>query len=177
MKRFLVILLFALISVSAIAQEPIKFLGIPVDGTKKEMISKLKEKGYEYEEKHDFLSGEFNGTNVLISVTTVNNRVWRIAVIDADGTDETNIKIRFNNLFEQLSNNGKYKKVNGEKLKESDNISYEISVHKKRYEASFSPKDDSIIGLVWYLITEQYGQYRIGLFYENLANAAKGDDL
>lgn len=38
MKRFLVILLFALISVSAIAQEPIKFLGIPVDGTKKEMI-------------------------------------------------------------------------------------------------------------------------------------------
>ena len=114
MKRFLVILLFALISVSAIAQEPIKFLGIPVDGTKKEMISKLKEKGYEYEEKHDFLSGEFNGTNVLISVTTVNNRVWRIAVIDADGTDETNIKIRFNNLFEQLSNKGKYKKVNGE---------------------------------------------------------------
>ena len=86
MKRFLTTFLFVLMTIAAIAQDSntIKFLGIPVDGTKKEMISKLQEKGYKYDASYDVLFGEFNGKDVTISVQTVNNRVWRIAIIDTD---------------------------------------------------------------------------------------------
>lgn len=56
-------------------------------------------------------------------------------------------------------------------------ISYEMSIHKKRFEADFILKDTSINGQVWYMITENFDTYRIVMFYENLDNAANGDDL
>lgn len=177
MKRFVLVLLLSISTTSAFSQNVIKFLGIPVDGNKKEMIAQLKNKGYEYDADSDALWGEFNGTDVAIAVQTVNNRVWRIAISDIRGVDEANIKIRFNQLFEQLSNNGKYKLAKGSKLKESEDISYEMTVNSKRYDATFAFKDDSINGIVWYTIFDQYGSYRIAMFYENLDNAANGDDL
>ena len=180
MKRFLITFLFVLITITTIAQESntIKFLGIPVDGTEKEMISKLQAKGYEYDTSLDALFGEFNGTDVFILVQTVNNKVRRIGIVDANIIDnEANVKIRYNNLFKQLSNNGKYEVHTGSTLEEKEDISYEMSVHKKRYDAVFYPKDISINGLVWYTIVEKYGKYGILMFYENLDNAATGDDL
>ena len=178
MKKILIVLLLTAISVSAFSQNVIKFLGIPVDGTKKEMISKLQEKGYEYDSAADLLFGEFNGKNVFISVQTVNNRVWRIVVADDKmNTDETNIKIRFNRLFEQFSNNVKYEVADGNIIDDKEDISYEITVNEKRYDAAFTLKDKSIHGVVWYMIAEQYGKYGIYIFYENPDNAANGDDL
>ena len=180
MKRFLITFLFVLMTITAIAQDnnTIKFLGIPIDGNKKEMISKLQAKGYKYDAASDVLFGEFNGINAIISVQTVNNRVWRIVIADANAnSDEANIKIRYNLLFEQLSNNGKYEVADGSTLGEKENISYEMIVNKKRYEATFAFKDKSIHGFVWYMIAEHYGKYGIMMFYENLDNAANGDDL
>ena len=180
MKRFLITFLFVLTTIAAIAQDnnTIKFLGISVDGTKKEMISKLQAKGYEYDAYSDNLFGEFNGTDVIIFVQTVNNRVWRIGICDANvNNDATNIKHRYNRLFEQLSNSGKYEVHVGNTLGEEDDISYEMTVHKKRYDAVFHLKDKSIHGRVWYGIMEEYGEYGIVMFYENLDNEANGDDL
>lgn len=178
MKRFAAVLFFILITVSALSQNALKFLGIPVEGNKKEMIVKLQEKGYEYVSDSDVLIGEFNGTDVIISVQTVNNRVWRIAIVDANmDSNEANIRIRFNRLFDQLSNNSKYELGKGSRLQDNEDISYEMLVHNKRYDAYFSPKDESIHGMVWYTISEQYGKYGIVMFYENLDNAANGDDL
>ena len=180
MKRFLVTFLFVLATIVSIAQDnnTIKFLGIPIDGTKKEMISKLQAKGYEYDAYSDVLLGEFNGTNVIIYVQTVNNRVWRIGICDANvNNDAANIKIRYNNLFKQLSNNDKYKIDSGSILGEEEDISYEMTIHNKRYEATFTFKDKSIHGRVWYMIVEKYGKYGIMMYYENLDNEANGDDL
>ena len=180
MKRFLATFLFMLMTIVAIAQDSntIKFLGIPVDGTKKEMISKLQAKGYEYDAYSDVLFGEFNGTDVVIYVQTVNNKVWRIGIIDENvNNDAANIKIRYNRLFEQLSNNGKYEVVGGSTLGEKEDISYEMTVHNKRYEADFFFKDKSIHGYVWYMIEKVDGKYGIVMYYENLDNAANGDDL
>lgn len=53
-----------------------KFLGIPVDGTKTEMIQKLKAKGFTYNQRLDCLEGEFNGREVKIFVVTNNNKVY-----------------------------------------------------------------------------------------------------
>ena len=180
MKRFLATFLFVLMTIAAIAQDSntIKFLGIPIDGTKKEMISKLLAKGYKFTAFSDDLFGEFNGTDVIIFVQTVNNKVWRIGIVDANvNDDEVSIKYRYNRLFEQLSNNGKYEVHAGSTLGEKDNVSYEMTFLKKRYDAVFHLKDKSIHGRVWYTITKEDEKYGIIMFYENLDNEANGDDL
>lgn len=180
MKRFLATFLFVLMTIAAIAQDSntIKFLGIPVDDTKEEMISKLQAKGYKYDTYSDNLFGEFNGVNVAIFVQTVNNKVWRIGIVDANvNNDEVDIKIRYNRLFEQLSNNGKYEVYDGSTLGEEEDISYGMDVLNKRYDAYFTFKDKSIHGRVWYTIVERYGRYGILMFYENFDNEANGDDL
>ena len=177
MKKILLVALLMNITFISFAQKTIKFLGIPIEGTKKEMISKLQAKGYEYNSYNDYLTGEFNGADVMINVQTVNNQVWRIAIIDASPSNEANIKIKYNRLFDQLSNNGKYKSVGKGELTDEDDISYEMNVNKKRFDANFRPVDNSINGGVWYTIAEVQGEYRIVMFYENYDNAANGDDL
>lgn len=178
MKRIAIFIFAVLLFASdAFSQNTIKFLGIPIDGTKKEMIDALEAKGYTYNSVHDVLSGEFNGQDVYVFVQTVNNRVWRIAIFDQSFTNETNVKIRFNNLLNQFANNSKYIRLSGEKLGDKEDISYEIIVHKKRYEASFGFRDENVNGQVWYMIGEDSGSYSIAMFYENLDNAANGDDL
>lgn len=105
MKRILLLLLL-ITSTSVFAQKEVtKFLGIPVDGYKTEMIQKLKAKGYTYNSTTDCLEGEFNGRDVEIAVVTNNNKVYRIFVADKYSVDESQIKIRFNNLCQQFSNN------------------------------------------------------------------------
>lgn len=165
-------------------KEVTKFLGIPVDGYKSEMIQKLKAKGYKYNSTTDCLEGEFNGRDVEICVVTNNNKVYRIAVFDKNYSNETDIKIRFNTLCSQFENNSKYLGSKEQRILDNDDISYEMSVHNKRYEATFYqtyPDDDSFEDVlnrsVWFMIGEQYGRYKILLFYDNACNQANGDDL
>ena len=126
-------------SIVIYAQEDVtKFLGIPVDGSKSEMIQKLKAKGYTSSQHNkDILVGEFNGTDVNIHIATNNNKVCRIMVCDANNIDERSIQIRFNRLCEQFAHNPKYVSLQDYTIPEDEDISYEISVHKKRYEAVF----------------------------------------
>ena len=116
------------VSVALQAQKSVtEFLGIPVDGTKSEMIRKLKAKGFEstsYDK--DVLEGEFNGRGVYVFVMTNNNEVYRIALSDKDNIDEANIKIRFNNLCSQFEDNPKYLKVDDQTIPEGEDISYEM---------------------------------------------------
>lgn len=58
-------------------------------------------------------------------------------VIDQIPTDETNIKIKFNNLLEQFKKNGRYIVLGDYKIPEKEDISYEMIVKNKRYEAGF----------------------------------------
>ena len=140
MKKLLsLVLLLACSAVSYAQNEVTQFLGIPVDGSKSEMIQKLKAKGFRYNSELDRLEGEFNGRDSHIYVVTNNNKVYRIMVTDAIGSDESDIKIRFNTLCRQFKNNGKYIPANleGYTLSDDEDISYEMSINKKRYQASY----------------------------------------
>ena len=140
MKKILsfAMLLFAVVSYAQ--NDVTQFLGIPVDGSKYEMIQKLKAKGFK-ENPYDkeVLTGEFNGSDVNIYVGTTNNKVSRIMVCDANTMNETDIKIRFNRLCQQFEQNQKYMRASLSDyiLSDDENISYEITVHKKRYEAAY----------------------------------------
>ncbi len=140
MKKLISIILVMMISLGSNAQDVTKFLGIPVDGTKESMKQKLIQKGFKYNVKEDILEGEFNGGKVDISIVTYRNKVWRIAVMDANPCDESQIKIRFNNLCNQFARNKKYMPMgDADKyiIPDDEDISYELSVNNKSYEASY----------------------------------------
>ena len=143
----LVVLLTLTITTFAQEQDVTKFLGIPVDGTKTEMIAKLKEKGFtqvDYDEDI-VLEGEFNGTEVYVFVVTNNRKVYRIMVTDKNKRSETDIKIRFNILCQQFSENNKYISLDDYTIPEEEDISYQITVNNKRYQAGFYQVDKEML--------------------------------
>lgn len=178
MKKIILLAFLAAVQFCSFGQNPMKFLGIPIDGSKEQMISALKNKGYTYDSFNDCLSGEFNGQSVDIFIKTNNNKVCRICVLDSNPIrNEATVRINFNNLYSQFMCNGKYSYVAGKEIPDDENISHGITVKNKRYDASFAPCDKSINGLVWFMIYREYGEYRIAIFYENLNNMPNGDDL
>lgn len=191
MKRFLSVLFLVFACAMSYGQgapDVTRFLGIPIDGTRSEMISKLKAKGFTSVPGTDMLEGEFNGKNVYVNVQTNNRKVWRIGVIDKNGCDKTQIKINFNNLCRQFEENPRYINFKDDQtIFEDEDIDYEITVNDKRYEAVFAQKssagdiDPSAVNrLVWFVVSKapsSYGKYVIMMFYENGYNKANGEDL
>ena len=181
MKKILSVAFLLMLSVALYAQKEVtKFLGIPVDGSKSSMIQKLKNKGFVYYPSADYLEGEFNGQQVKVYVVTNNNRVYRIMVYDKHGCDEGQIKIRYNTLCRQFANNQKYVPISAEELSDREDISYEMTVHKKKYQATYVqlPADDDLSKrLVWFTISKFNGEYYITMYYDNEFNRAQGEDL
>ena len=142
MKRLLSFIIGILIMCSTVfgqSEGTLKFLGIPVDGSKSEMVTALKSKGFRYDSNSDFLVGDFNGRESHIGIVENHGKVYRVVVFDANTYDAGEIRIRFNNLIHQFENsNGKYYYiVQNEMIPEDEDISYEINVHDKQYSATF----------------------------------------
>lgn len=141
MKRLLFIVLAMIATITSFAQQKdvTSFLGIPVDGTVLSMKQKLVSKGFVPKKvgTNEFLEGEFNGTDVHVYIATNNNKVYRIMLCDANTQNEANIKIRFNNLVSQFENNKRYTSLDKYTLSDEENISYEMTVNKKNYDALF----------------------------------------
>ena len=156
MKKILTLAVVLMTTIALFAQEKkdvTKFLGIPVDGYKSEMISKLKAKGFTSTSRDkNILEGEFNGQDVELHVVTNNNKVYRIMVADKNYVSETSIRIRFNNLISQFENNSKYFGSN-EYISEDEDLRYNITVKDKRYQASFYQESGSIVSY----LEEKYG--------------------
>lgn len=163
MKRIFIMLIVAMLSFSVDAQnlstkevseayaEAMKsdvtmFLGIPVDGTVSSMKQKLIAKGFKQDS--NMLSGQFNGQDVYLSIVANKGKVWRVAVINKTPYSEEQIRTQFNYLVGQFKNSSKYVYTEeyNPTVDESEDIDYEISIHKKEYKAHFYPKShiDSI---------------------------------
>lgn len=177
MRRSLSFVLLLFVALLANAQiEVTKFLGIPVDGTKQAMIQKLKGKGYQYNATLDCLEGEFNGRNVYIHVVTNNNKVYRIFVEDALYTSEGDIKIRFNTLCRQFKNNEKYlnPSLGDYELSETEDISYEMTVNNKRYEASYLQVTNQLDSIA---LVNKMQEYIFNKYGSNLENLTKEQQI
>lgn len=179
-KLFFTFVLLCMSSALYAQNDVTKFLGIPVDGSKSEMIRQLKEKGFTTSPyASDALEGEFNGADVNIYIATTRNKVSRIMVADKNRSDESQIKIRFNTLCKQFENNQKYIGLENQAIPEDDDISYEMTVHNKEYQAAFYQKGEGNLEkrLVWFTISKSYGMYYILMYYDNEYNRASGEDL
>ncbi len=140
MKRLFLITLISLVSIFAFGQNDgaLKFLGIPIDGTESQFTAKLRSKGFAYNSYSESYKGQFNGKNVDVYIHTNHNLVDRVYVTFPPTTEE-NIRIDFNILLSQFKQNSKYMDLSmNEEIPETDDISYEIKVNKKRYQSSFS---------------------------------------
>ena len=197
MRKFLTLLAMIAISASVFAQKEVtKFMGIPVDGSPTEMIKKLKAKGFTTDEDAmqvvkrglidwdgpEVLTGRFNGEKVRVFLGVEKNKVWRIYLSDKDSRDETQIKIRFNTLVRQFEGNGKYVPYFDEQtIADDEDISYQMTVNNKRYEAYFVQKgEDGTVDekrMVWFMISQRSEGYYIAMFYDNEYNQADGSNL
>ena len=196
MRKFLTLLAMIAISASVFAQKEVtKFMGIPVDGSPTEMIKKLKAKGFKTDEvfmravkrglidldEPEGLTGRFNGERVQVNLGVEQNKVWRIYLSDKNTRDETQIKIRFNTLVRQFENNDKYVYFYEQTIADDEDISYQMTVNKKQYEAIFAQKgEDGTVDekrIVWFKISQLSDGYRIDMFYDNKYNQADGSDL
>ena len=196
MRKFLTLLAMIAISASVFAQKEVtKFMGIPVDGSPTEMIKKLKAKGFTTDEDvmrdvkqglidldgPEVLTGRFNGEYVRLYLNVGTNNVWRISLVDKNSRDETQIKIRFNTLVRQFENNDKYVYFYEQTIADDEDISYQMTVNKKQYEAVFGQKgEDGTVDekrIVWFTIVEGSDGYKIAMFYDNKYNEADGSDL
>lgn len=140
MKKTILIALLTLFSVVCFAQDggPLKFLGIPIDGTEAQFIAKLKAKGFIYNNATEGYKGQFNGKKVDVFIHTNHALVDRVYVA-FPYTNESGIRMEFNRLLGQFNDTGKYMDLSMNKeIPEDDDISYEITVNDKRYQASFS---------------------------------------
>ena len=138
MKKLISCCIVALLSVAMYAQKDITtFLGIPVDGSKSEMEKKLIEKGFTMKESEysKYLSGEFNGAYVRISIGTNKNKVYRITVNEAIGKRETSVKERYNTLVSQFMKNKRYIALKDYTIPKDEY--FVLSSMEERYEAVY----------------------------------------
>lgn len=149
MKKNLIITILALFPLVCIGRDngALKFLGIPIDGTELQFVTKLKSKGFKYNSLFNNYNGQFNGQNVDVYVHTNHNLVDRVYVA-FPYYNEDNIKVEYNLLLNQFNNNGKYLDFSmNDEIPENEDISYEMTVNEKRYQASycyFDPDRDPV---------------------------------
>ena len=100
-------------------------------------------------------------------------------VADANYISEGDIKIRFNHLCDQFDKNDRYVKsslFDEYKLSDEEDLSYEMSVHNKRYQASYyqidpkqMPDSATIANNTINYLVEKYGSV------EALANLSEDE--
>ena len=115
-----------------------RFLEIPIDGEKLEVVNKLKEKGFVPCQGDDILEGKFKGSDVYLYIATNDkDKVCRIIVRDKNFVGEEEIKERFNTLCNKFKYSSHYISFMNFDIPRGENISNEISENKKEYRAIF----------------------------------------
>lgn len=173
--------LLMLLTLSLNAQ--VSFKGIPVDGDVPEMMNQLRKIGFKDTDQEysiegytlPVLEGYFNGKQVNVFVNAYNGKVYRITVCDANTVSEAQIIINYNRLFDQFVGNSKYTLDHGEKIRDNEDVYYNMEIRNYVYEASFIQNMQN--NSVWFRIVEVNSEFYIGIIYDNLLNAPNGDDL
>lgn len=162
--------------------EVTKFLGFSVDGSKQSVAENLVAKGFvNYAYDEDAFDGWFNGEEVRAFIIVNKDKVYRICLVDKDGRDWYQIKLRFNKLCEQFETNSKYESLKDYKIPIDRNI-LPHDLEKGKYQAIYFQKaSDGSIDTnrqVWFKISKyDYDEYRISMYYDNIYNMANGEDL
>lgn len=138
MKKFLVVLSI-LFATTATAQKVIDFMDIPIDGTKAEMFTKLKEKGFRETDKPNMLVGLLDDLPVeVVVMDNVRNKLYEMDIRHEMGNDETLAIERYNNLLLKFRSDPKYNDSYSELIPEGEPIGEKLRANSGIYTACFT---------------------------------------
>lgn len=138
MEKLAISIVLSTISILNRQKDVTRFLEIPIDGEKLEVVNKLKEKGFVPCQGDDILEGKFKGSDVYLYIATNDkDKVCRIIVRDKNFVGEEEIKERFNTLCNKFKYASHYISFMNFDIPRGENISNEISENKKEYRAIF----------------------------------------
>ena len=199
--------LLMLLTLSLNAQDNVmKFMGIPIDGSKSEMIEKLQKKGFapeqveiDLEKEEDdyiraggeisegrvrerdgeyFMHGYFDGKRCNVIISSYNNKVYQIMVVIEDSYNELNGKVQYNLYVERL--NKKY----------TNPIDYDFSIDLDKdlsapfennirafFTAAYDDQERPHGMVTIELSHPRYKEFFIAIRYYNADNMPNGDDL
>lgn len=199
------LLMFLTLSLKA-QDNVMKFMGIPIDGSKSEMIDKLQRKGFAPEQvevdlenaqnevvrlggeipegkvrERDgnyFMHGYFDGKSCKLIIVSYNNIVYQIMVAFESSYKELDAKVQFNTYVDQL---GK-KYTNPTKYDFSIDLDSDLSMpFENNIHAFFTAVYDEFDkphGMVSMEMSHpRYKEYYILLRYYNIDNWPNGEDL
>lgn len=122
------------------------FRGIPIDGAKRDVVTALKDSGFEH--GYECLNGEFNGENVEVRVHTHQEVVDRIE-IDFPSEDEQTLRVKYNNLISRYKRSSKYiSLVAPTEIPSAEGIKSDL-VSKKYYDATFFQLKSGVDAKSW----------------------------
>lgn len=154
-----------------------KFLGIPIDGTKEEMISALKENHFNQHYSGDYLTGIFNGEDVRLYIGTNHGIVDKITVEYPYCSDDNDTRVKYNTLLSRFNRNSKYISINPRiDIPIEEEIYFKLNKNSKYYDAVYFFLQPNIKRREWVQQFKQEYQGRYnkpldGLSYEELEEA------
>ena len=183
-KLVFTLLMFLTLSMSAQKNEVIRFMGIPIDGPKSEMLLELKEKGFEpindglTNDDASIMKGYFNGEKCTLSVNSYHNNVYNIIVVFDQEDTEINAKLRLLYYNELLGT--KYVS-NPTGLDELSHFTTSIDEFDKPHGSIYLGFTDRYTGkfgnLILDLTNRNTNVYQIVISYLNIDKMPNGEDL
>lgn len=205
MKKVLFILFLLVTSLTVDAQ--IKFMGIPIDGNKREMITKLQQKGFTKEQvclelenaekdliKHGgkldgesildndvsyMMNGRFDGHDCHLLISSYNKKVYQVDVLFKWVYSETQAKEKYNLYSYKLKE--KYEIITDKKAIDALCIKYKLYSDDdltKPFEKQIECPFLTDGGYILLIMTHpRYYEYYIGIRYTNIDNYPNGEDL
>lgn len=157
-----------------IDETALKFLGIPVDGSKERMVAQLKEKGFDGSVWSEYLEGQFNGDPVKVFVHTYHEKVDRI-IVEFDRVQEMSTREQYNNLLSLLEANEKYKSLEDNQPipNNSTLAAFTVQNYKARFGYYSFNSPEELSGEVWLMLLGN----SVNLYYDNFKNRPHGEDL
>ena len=142
MKKIVNIILFFLLSLNLFAQTSdhiLRFLNIPIDGKRSDMITAIKKRGFEDDTYYPSYVGVFNKHLSLVNIETgKNGKVYRIFIVDYQPRSKKEVIKQYNKLVLQFKNSEKYIELNDNSLiPDDENLYCEMQINKNNYDSYF----------------------------------------
>lgn len=114
----------------------LKFVGVPIGGTKEQMFNALKAKGFEM--GYNGMTGMFNGEHVTLHLNTNHGIVDWVKVVYPRCSEENDTRIKYNTLLSRFNRNAKYVCVNPRaEVPAEERIYWKINENTKYYDAVY----------------------------------------
>lgn len=204
-KLTFTLLMFMTLSLNAQNDGVIKFMGIPIDGSKSEMIDKLQEKGFapiqvliDLENAQNevirqggeipegrirerdgeyFMRGYFDGKDSKVIIVSYNNKVYQIMVVIDNPYNELNAKIQFDLYVEQLSKKYTLFYNFAKDILDKDLTMPFDNPIKAVFTTAYDESDKPHGMITLEMSHPRYQEFYLAFRYYNMDNMPNGEDL